>query len=402
MKLLTPRTIIKNIIMTMVIVSLSIGSFSNIVVAEVMTSGSYKLQSDSVNFAGGRSTSGSYGVEDTAGEISTGNSQSTNYGLSAGYQQTEGGAFVSPTPTPSTSGGPSSGSIPKPTPQIVMGSYVVPNVLNFQATAHKENTTIDLTWNNPLDFDFNAIVLVKNSKFFPSNPEDGEIVFLGKDNQYLDKDVEEGVNYYYAIFVRDNEGRYSSGALAFGRITKPGEIVTGDVFGEVPLATKLDPIIAALTLKDFDFIQDGRKIDNNGVTIPIDGSRNLTIILDYNKVPEILKTIAFSLKDPEDPTKVFPFLLRVNKSKTAYEATIAPLGRDGDYKIDVVILDYKNQGLLKLNGNLKAFVFESVNGILSNGEINKGLWSWLWLLILLVLAMIAYQIFKRKHQNEYQ
>src|SRR4051812_9818123 len=55
--------------------------------AQVMSSGSYKVQSDSLNFAGAHSTSGSYALEDTAGEIATGNSQSANNHVEAGYQQ---------------------------------------------------------------------------------------------------------------------------------------------------------------------------------------------------------------------------------------------------------------------------------------------------------------------------
>ncbi len=55
--------------------------------AEVRTSSSYRLESDSINFAGGLSTSTNFTLESTAGEIATGLSSSTNYQLRAGYQQ---------------------------------------------------------------------------------------------------------------------------------------------------------------------------------------------------------------------------------------------------------------------------------------------------------------------------
>ncbi len=57
------------------------------VFGQAMSSDSYSLQSDSVNFGGGYSSSGSYTLESTAGEIATGNSTSTSYQLKAGYQQ---------------------------------------------------------------------------------------------------------------------------------------------------------------------------------------------------------------------------------------------------------------------------------------------------------------------------
>lgn len=55
--------------------------------AQVMTSPSYQLQSDSINTGGGRSTSNNYIQESTVGEIATGPSESTSYQLRAGYQQ---------------------------------------------------------------------------------------------------------------------------------------------------------------------------------------------------------------------------------------------------------------------------------------------------------------------------
>lgn len=60
---------------------------ANYVFSQVMTSGSYKIQSDSVNFGGNRATSASYVGEDTGGELATGISSSTNYVVGAGYQQ---------------------------------------------------------------------------------------------------------------------------------------------------------------------------------------------------------------------------------------------------------------------------------------------------------------------------
>jgi len=61
--------------------------FIGVTMAQVMTSSSYKLQSDSVNVGGGLSSSTSYVQESTVGEVATGVSDSTTYSLRAGYQQ---------------------------------------------------------------------------------------------------------------------------------------------------------------------------------------------------------------------------------------------------------------------------------------------------------------------------
>jgi len=60
---------------------------TSLISAQVMSSATYRIQTDSVNVGGGYGTSTSYTLETTAGEVSSGLSSSTNYQLRAGYQQ---------------------------------------------------------------------------------------------------------------------------------------------------------------------------------------------------------------------------------------------------------------------------------------------------------------------------
>lgn len=100
------------ILTTVLVVSLTL------VGAQGMQSGSYRIQSDSINFGGGFSTSTSYSLESTGGEIATGESGSATYNLKAGYQQMQavyiamaGFGAVSLSPSiPGISGGFSNGS----------------------------------------------------------------------------------------------------------------------------------------------------------------------------------------------------------------------------------------------------------------------------------------------------
>jgi hypothetical protein len=55
--------------------------------AAVMQSGSYRIQSDSINFGGGLASSTNFSLESTGGEVATGESSSATYKLKAGYQQ---------------------------------------------------------------------------------------------------------------------------------------------------------------------------------------------------------------------------------------------------------------------------------------------------------------------------
>ncbi|MFZ3012056.1 MAG: hypothetical protein WA060_03650 [Minisyncoccia bacterium] len=55
--------------------------------AQVMESGTYKIQTDSINFGGESSSSANYNLNDTLGEVATGESNSANYYMHAGYWQ---------------------------------------------------------------------------------------------------------------------------------------------------------------------------------------------------------------------------------------------------------------------------------------------------------------------------
>lgn len=351
-----------------------------VVFAERMTSGNYVLEADSMNFGGARSTSASYGLEDTGGEVGTGFSNSTNNNLRAGFQQAATISVSTSTPPAST---PDSGSTG------ISGSFLPVNVINFTATPLEKN--ILLSWNYPLDSKIVSVRIVRSDKFFPNDISDGEVIFEGDVESVLDNNVIIGQQYYYALFAKNQTGIYSSGVLAQARLSPLGDITPpltpSEIFENIPIIPTTDPVISDLSLLDFDFIQNNRKIAQVEGIVPVDGTQNLTIRLSYDKVPEILKTIAITLTDPSDKTKVFTFLLRVNENKTAYEATIAPLGRSGDYKLNAIILDYKNQGLKRLNGQLRALVLEEGEALFGlDGKHPKNLF---WMIIFLVLAFIA-------------
>jgi hypothetical protein len=78
------NSIILYIVLTVFVLNTIYGA--NYVLGQ-MSGGTYKIQSDSINFGGSRSSSAIYTGEDTGGEIATGDSASTNYKVKAGFQQ---------------------------------------------------------------------------------------------------------------------------------------------------------------------------------------------------------------------------------------------------------------------------------------------------------------------------
>lgn len=341
--------------------------------AAVMTSGTYSIERDSINFEGINSSSGGKILEDTGGEIGTGNLEGNNYDSFSGYQQSAVSITTSGSSEQRSSSGRSS-------------SRRSVNVLNFTATPLDK--TIKLSWDYPKDSDISSVRVVRSDKFFPLTIDDGEIIFEGNAFNIFDYNVIPGTIYYYSIFAKTYSGEYSSGVLSQALIPSKDKIVTlssEDIFKNIADAMNVDPIIKSLTLADFDFIQDDIRIAHSGNTVSVDGKKQFTVSLDYRKVPEVLKTIAITLVDPDDTSKIFTFLLRVNKDKTAYQATLGALNKSGNYRLNAIILDYKNQGMRRFDGSLRVLVFDSVQTIFRN----NGVFLWWNYSILLAISIIT-------------
>ena len=135
-----------------------------------------------------------------------------------------------------------------------------------------------------------------------------------------------------------------------GDETKPEEELEN-----IPHIIIQNPKLQKISPLNFVYIQDGkRQLFWQGKTVSIDADKEFTISVEYEKVPEVLKTLIVILTDPKDKNKNFSFLLRINKDKTSYEATIAPLVENGAYGVDIIVYDYKNQKFKKISGILVA------------------------------------------------
>jgi len=246
----------------------------------------------------------------------------------------------------------------------------VPNVLNFVATPTE--TEIVLTWDNPPYADLAAVRIVRRTNSIPLNPGDGELIYDGTGEIITDYNVTKYNTYFYVAFVRSTAGQYSSGALASASLIlspddpppppsppppppppplpPPGDPLPPDVFDPFPPGPDL-PLP-----EDFYLLvsQPGRAVQtvkSNG-SARILGDRNTTIFIPYRFMPAVLKTIGMTLFDPLNQERSFSFLLRVDQEQTGYEATIAPLGNNGNYNFVLHIINYQDQSLKKIKGSL--------------------------------------------------
>jgi len=239
------------------------------------------------------------------------------------------------------------------------------NISNFEAIPGDKKIT--LKWQNPPDLDFKAVMIRRSTVFFPTSPEEGELAFDGKDTSFIDTGLTNGKRYYYTAFSYDFSGNFSSGAIVSAVPFKIKPLLPEEIFTEKecleagyywyddachrePKIVPPPPEVEKITIDDFDFIQAGRKIPIIDGKLEIKKEESLEISINYDKVPEVLKTITVTLEKGE---KFFSFLLRINKEKTVYLATLMPPEEPGIYPITIAVLDYKNQTIKKLFGELE-------------------------------------------------
>jgi hypothetical protein len=319
--------------------------FAPMAQAAVMSSTSYNMQIDSLNVGGGRGTSASYVLENTKGESGTGILSGTSYSLYAGFQlpvTADAAAEATPAADPGV------GRAGTRRPQ---GAF--PNIENF--TAAGANGQIQLNWSNPMDTDFTGVRITRSEQFYPADPFDGQLIYMGGAEEFLDAGLQNGQGYYYTAFAYDQFGSFSSGAAAFGVPFDSAVYPERPEKAEGPEPPLLPPDLVPESLKyltflDFDFIQNGNKLPVIAGKVEANSDAPVTISIEYDKLPEVLKTIMVTMRDEEG--KSFSFLLRINDEKTRYFATLRPPA-SGLYPLSFIVVDYKNQGLQKVEGELR-------------------------------------------------
>ena len=265
------------------------------------------------------------------------------------------------------------------------------NISNFEAIPSDKKIT--LRWQNPPDPDFKEVKILRSTEFYPLSPWEGTLVYIGSETSFEDINLTNGVTYYYTAFSYDRAGNYSSGAVVAATPQAP-PIPPVKPPVKPPIVPP-PPEVEKLTLKDFDFWQKEKKLplieERN---IKLKEEEPLTVSIDYEKVPEVLKTIMVTL---EKDNKYFSFLLRINREKTKYLATLVP-PEPGIYPLSLYVLDFKNQTLKTIIGKL--IVEKTITEVLPKVPWYKNFKIWLAILIAAIgIAIITYLLRKKARTN---
>jgi hypothetical protein len=248
-------------------------------------------------------------------------------------------------------------------------------------TAVVKGKDVELSWVNPTDSDFERVRIVRNYLFYPLDPYDGFISYQGSGEEFLDKNALASRKVqYYTVFTYDAEGNISSGAT-----------VSVALEGEEPSfeeATSSESF--SLSFEDIEVYQNNQRIRDGR----LNGEKATTLRIPYEKLPEHLKSIIITFTHPNDPQSSFSFLLRINKDKTYYEATIGEL-EDGVYPVTGTIFDYETKLIKKVSGSYEVYATEKLDFPLPVLFVQDGAVSLLfllWLILLLILLLLLLRL----------
>ncbi len=265
------------------------------------------------------------------------------------------------------------------------GESLPNNVAHFYAYPYQDG--IALEWKNPSDLSFAGVRIVRSPFNYPRDPQEGMVVYEAVGEYALDRAVKKNVLYYYSLFVRNKAGTYSSGALASAKVTEEKSPLDSDT--GIPFPTGTGTTTAyELSLYDFDFIQDGRKISFFGDEITMDRNLPLIVSLEAERA-EGAKQLIFVLNLPAGQSKY-----QFQKNKIGEWITTVPPGSVGTTSAFSISIESPSKkktiaGFLVPYGRV--------------GRTTSGYRSFLWLLLLLILLIILFLLFilwRRKKDEE--
>ncbi len=246
-------------------------------------------------------------------------------------------------------------------------------VTGFAVSGNAGALTASLKWKNPSNqagFTFNHVRIIRKTTL-PNGPNDGVLVYEGSGTSATDLGLYLGIRYYYAAYVYSNAGDISGPALvsvllatpsaeppindspeseSSGEHPAPQDVVAPqpfdifDTFPEAKLQLK-GPVFAVKVIQQNDI----KKFLGGDVSVY--GDLPITFSIDYDLLPEVLKTVGITIFDP-DTTQTASFVLHADRATRAYRTTIGTFDKPGRYPITLHIFDYENRQMKKIYGTL--------------------------------------------------
>lgn len=278
-------------------------------------------------------------------------------------------------------------SVPQ-VPVINVGNVTLSEIRND--TPNGLGSALSLTWQNP-SLNFDTVIVVRSPKFFPTDSLGGKIIYQGNSNTVVDQSIEQGVLYYYTIFVKDRLGNYSSGVGTMGGISLPSGVFSNEN-GNTNLTS-------GIVFGDLQFTQVGLALENHNDHIIVDAQNGLQINLTSTKIPANIKTIKVTVSELGNNKNSLMFLLALNKDTSSYEAMVVPPQKSGVYQTKFSLYDYKDQEVGYVNGTMTV-VGQKYLSAQNNTFITYIRNNFIPILWLVLFWTFLFGLRKRRHDQE--
>lgn len=232
-------------------------------------------------------------------------------------------------------------------------SASVPNVRRLSASVSGDDVL--LRWENPDPERFAYVRVVRSPYRIPLDLRSGALVYQGRGERVRDRGaLTEYSPQYYTVFVVDASERISSGAVTWAERSgtpgtapappRPREPVlppqsvppyTSEVFAAS--GTPLLPL-SAITVE-----QDRLTQQFADPVIELLATKPFTVRVAASSTARSVQSLVATILDPTDHRRQYSFLLRLNADRTAYAATVAPLGLIGTSRLEVAVYDFSAQ-----------------------------------------------------------
>lgn len=237
------------------------------------------------------------------------------------------------------------------------------NVSSLKAIPGDEKITLE--WKNPSDKDFNGVKIIRSLTFFPLDIEDGDTVYDGNGQTFIDNNLENGRRYYYTVFSYDKSGNFSSGAIvsevprAAGAVptttppTIPPEIIPPTEVPTIPpelippLPKEKVEVLDLNKILVFTAAKDTIEIKPDAKDSKIKILPDVAIKASIKKelLSPFLKSIILTLGESS-------YLLKINKEKNVYETDFITPGSLGSYALNALVLIYKDSKVQLVKGKM--------------------------------------------------
>jgi len=263
------------------------------------------------------------------------------------------------------------------------------NPTNVKATSNM--TGITITWDNPKDYDFDYIRVMKNTERFYGSPFIGYLVYEGKGTYTNDDDVVAGKKYYYTLFSRDRAGNYSSGALVSIIHNPTGKDTWGEVLTPaIEIEPLADKYIVTQGSSDYDF-----KI---GSIFKLSGDAPITIKTNYSSKMKN-DDMWVEIKNSDRRIIWQYFFSRVKDKDGFIDVTIPSFDSGGYYSITIYKYSSSLANSVARIMNQGAFQITKVG----EGPVYQYSWYILWglflILLILLLLWLLYRIFRKMYER---